>query len=125
VRSLPAFNYYTRITSPITLLPSSPTVRGFTANNLSGSVRYLRWRLERRIAHGSVAAACLTDHSVDGAVCAAACVVAHACRRARQLARQLDHVSLRRMVPGGPGVLPDGSLVTPSALVVPQDMQLV
>ena len=26
----------------MTLLPSSPTVRGFTANNLRGSVRYRR-----------------------------------------------------------------------------------
>jgi len=39
-RSSPAFNYYTRITFPMTLLPSSPTVRGFTANNLRSSIRY-------------------------------------------------------------------------------------
>jgi len=31
-------------------------------------------------------------------------------RRARRLATWLAHVSLRRMVRGGPGVLPDGSL---------------
>jgi len=42
VQSSLVFNYYTRITSPMTLLPNSPTVRGFTANNLRGSVRYLR-----------------------------------------------------------------------------------
>jgi len=40
--SSPVFNYYTRITSPMTLLTSSPTVRGFTANNLRGLVGYLR-----------------------------------------------------------------------------------
>jgi len=94
----------------MTLLPSSPTIRGFTANNLRDSVRYLRRRLEHRIARGSAAAACLTDRSVDGAVCAAARAAAHASRRARRLARRLARVSLRRMVRGGPGVLPDGSL---------------
>jgi len=109
-RSSPAFNYYTRIKPHMTVLPKSPTVKGFTANNLRDSVRYLRRRLERRIARGSLVAACLTDHSVDGAVYAAARAVAHASRRVRQLARRLARVSLRRMVRGGPGVLPDGSL---------------
>jgi len=109
-RSSPAFNYYTRITSPMTLLPSSPSVRGFTVNNLSGSVRYLRQQLECRIACSSVAAACLTDRSVDGVVCAAARTAVHASRRVQRLARQLARVSLRRMVRDGPGVLPDGSL---------------
>jgi len=42
-RSSLAFSYYTGITPPMTILPSSPTVKGFTVNNLSGSVRY-RWR---------------------------------------------------------------------------------
>jgi len=41
-RSSPAFSYYTGITPPMTILPSSPTVKGFTANNLRGSVRYLQ-----------------------------------------------------------------------------------
>jgi len=41
-RSSPAFSYYTVITPPMTILPSSPTVKGFTANNLRGSVRSLR-----------------------------------------------------------------------------------
>jgi len=48
---------------------------------------------------------------VDGAVCPAAHTAAHASRRARRLARRLTRVSLWRMVRGGPGVLPDGSLV--------------
>jgi len=109
-RSSPAFNYYTRMTSPMTLLPSSPIIRGFTANNLRGSVRYLRWRLERRIARGSAATACLTDCSVDSVVWAAARAAAHASRRVRRLARRLACVSLWRMVRGGPRVLPDGSL---------------
>jgi len=94
----------------MTLLPSSPTVRGFTAHNLRGSVRYLRRRLERQITRGSAATACLTDRSVDGAVSAAARAAAHASRRARRLARRLARVSLRRMVRGGPGILPDVSL---------------
>jgi len=114
----------------MTILPSLPPVKGFTANNLRGSVRYLRRRLERRIARGSAAAACLTDRSVDGVVCAAARAAAHASRRARRLARRLARVALaedsirdvpgvlpdgslaalRRMVRGGPSVLPDGSL---------------
>ena len=47
----------------MTVLLKSPTVKGFTANNLRGSVRYLRRRLERRIARGSAAAACLTDRT--------------------------------------------------------------
>ena len=109
-RSTPAYNYYTRITSPMVLLPSSPTIRGFTANNLRGSVRYLRQQLERQIARGSAATACLTDRSVDVAVCAAAHAAAHASRRARRLARRLTRVSLPRMVRGWSGVLPDGSL---------------
>jgi hypothetical protein len=41
-RSSPAFNYYTRIKPHTTVLLKSPTVKGFTANNLRGSVRYLR-----------------------------------------------------------------------------------
>ena len=109
-RSPPAFSYYTGITPPMTILPSSPTVKGFTANNLRGSVRYLRRHLERRIIHGAAAAACLTDRSVDGAVCTAARAVAHALRRAQRLARGLARVSLWRMVRGRPGVLPDGLL---------------
>ena len=108
--SSPAFNYYTRITSPMTLLPSSPTVRGFTANNLMGSVWYLRWGLERRIARGSEPTACLTDRSVDSVVWAAARTVAHASRQIQRLARRLACVSLRRLVGGRRGVLPDGSL---------------
>jgi len=40
-RSSPAFSYYTGITPPMTILPSLPTVKGFTVNNLRGSVRYL------------------------------------------------------------------------------------
>ena len=40
--SSPVFSYYTGITPPMTILPSSPTVKRFTANNLRGSVRYLR-----------------------------------------------------------------------------------
>jgi len=67
-RSSPAFSYYTGITPTMTILPSSPTVKGFTANNLRGSVRYLRRRLERRMVRGSTATACTTDRSVDGAV---------------------------------------------------------
>jgi len=55
--------------------------------------------------------ACLTDRSVDGVVYAAARTVAHASRQAERLARRLTRVSLRRMVRGGSGVLPDGSLV--------------
>jgi len=106
-----AFNYYTGITTPMTLLPSSPTVRGFTANNLKDSVRHLGRRLERQIACSSAAAACLTDHSVDGAVYAVPRAAAHTSRWARPLARRLARVLLRRMVRGGPGVLPDGSLV--------------
>jgi len=94
----------------MTLLPSSPTIRRFTANNLRGSVWYLRWQLERRIARSSTATACLTDHSVDGVVWAAARAAVHASRRIRQLARWLACVSLRRLVRGGPSVLPDGSL---------------
>jgi hypothetical protein len=39
-RSSPAFNYYTRIKPHTTVLLKSPTVKGFTANNLRGSVRY-------------------------------------------------------------------------------------
>jgi len=41
-RSSLAFGYYTGITPPMTFLPSLSTVKGFTANNLMGSVRYLR-----------------------------------------------------------------------------------
>ena len=41
-RSSLVFSYYTGITPPMTILPSSPTVKGFTANNLRGSVRYLQ-----------------------------------------------------------------------------------
>ena len=44
-------------------------------------------------------------------MCAAARLAAHASRRARRLARLLTWVSLRRMVRGVPGVLPDTSLV--------------
>ena len=84
--SSPAFNYYTRITSPMTLLPSSPTVRGFTANDLRGSVRF-----------GSVPAGCGLSAG------------SYAAPRQR-LARRIARISLRRMVRGGPGVLPDGSL---------------
>jgi len=78
----------------MTILPSSPTVKGFTANNLRGSVQYLRWWLERWITRGSAAAACLTDRSVNGTVYAAARVAAHASRRAQRLARWLASVSL-------------------------------
>jgi len=106
-----AFNYYTRITSPMTLLPSSPTVRGFTANNLRGSVRYLQRPLQHRIARGSAAAACLTDRSVDSVVCTVASPAAPASRRAPRPARLLTRVSLPRMVRGRPSVLPNGSLV--------------
>jgi len=68
MRSSPAFNYYTRITSPMTLLPSSPTIRGFTVNNLRGLVRSLRLRsngsldgsLGRRRLPSSCPAACAT-----------------------------------------------------------------
>ena len=109
--SLLAFNYYTGITSPMILLPSLPTDRGFTANNLRGSVLYLQWRLERRITRGSAATACLTDRSVDGGVYVVARVAAHVLRRAQRIARRLACVSLRRMVRGRPGVLPDDSLV--------------
>ena len=90
-RSSPAFNYYTRIKPHMTVLPRSPTVKGFTANNQRGSLQYLRRRLERRIVCGSAATACSTDRSMDGAVCAAA----------------------RRVVRGGPGGVPDGSLMSP------------
>jgi len=109
-RSSLAFNYYTRITSLMILLPSSPTVRGFTANNLRGLVRYLQRRLECRIVRGSAATACLMDRSVDGAVCTAARAVVHASRRACRPARRLTRISLRLMVRGGPGILPDSSL---------------
>ena len=169
--SSPAFNYYTRITSPMTLLPSSPTVRGFTANNLSGSVRYLRrpWattcttdrsvvaRCERRLARrrlrfDSYSAACPTAGRMSflfeagPAACPMAGAYRFGSRRARRLARQLARVAsadgsvetgpvycptarsyrfgsrrARRLARiasadgldrGGPGGLPDGSLVS-------------
>jgi len=93
MRSSLVFNYYTRITSPMTLLPSLRTIRGFTANNLG--VRFdicsSHWlRLECLITHGSAATACSTDRS---------CIsLADGLRRTWWLARQLTHVSLRRMV---------------------------
>jgi len=112
--SSPAFNYYTRITSPMTLLPSSPTVRGFTGNNLRGSVRYRR----RPPAAASAPVRTrlrsngLLDRSLGGWLGVRGGPRGGACssRRARRLARRLARVSLWRMVRGGPGVLPDGSL---------------
>jgi len=61
--SSPAFIYYTGITPPMTILPSSSTVKGFTANNLRGSVRSLRLRgngsLGGRRLPGGCPAACV------------------------------------------------------------------
>ena len=111
---MPVFNYYTRITSPMTLLPSSPTVRGFTANNLRGSVRYRqrpppaarapdRTRLRGNgLLVGSLGGRLGVRGGSFGGTCSS--------RGARRLARRLACVSLRWMVRGGPGVLPNSSL---------------
>jgi len=61
----------------MTVFLKSPTVKGFTANNLSGLVWYLRQRLERWIVHCSTAVACSTDRSVDSVACTVARAVAH------------------------------------------------
>ena len=106
MRSSPVFGYYTGITPHMIILLKSPTVKGFTANNLRGSVRYLRQRLERRIVCGSAAMACSTDRSVDGTVCAAARAVAHAVRLVLGGAPDDLCVSLRRMVRRLPGGCP-------------------
>jgi len=99
-RSPPAFNYYTTITSPMTLLPSSPTVRGFTANNLRGSVRY--WSrpparalgdLPQWVARQAAMAVGLTHAS-------AACVYRSGSRRARRLARRLACIASARLEMG-------------------------
>jgi len=69
-QSLPVFSYYTGITPPMTILPSSPTIKGFTANNLRGSVRSLRLR-----GNGSL------NRSLSGwhlpSSCPAACAMVH------------------------------------------------
>jgi len=131
-RSSPAFNYYTRITSPMTLLPSSSTVRGFTANNLRGSVRYLRrplaaaWAPDRTRLHGNG----LLDGSLGGrrgvrggshggacfetgpAACQTACsCIASADGSDRDVPGVLPDgllVALRRMVRRMPSGVPDG-----------------
>ena len=86
-RSSPAFNYYTRIKPHRTVLLKSPTVKGFTANNLRGSVRF-----------GSVPAGCGLSAG------------SYAAPR-QQLARRLARgASAEDSIRDGPGVLSDGSL---------------
>jgi len=98
----------------MTLLPSSPTVRGFTANNLRGSVRYRRRppAAARAPDRTRLRGNGLLDGSLGGRLGVRGGSRGGACnsRRARRLARRLARVSLWRMVRGGPGVLPDGSL---------------
>ena len=98
----------------MTILPSSPPINGFTENNLRGSVRY-RQRppaaarvLDRTRLHGNglLGGSLGGQLGVRGGSCGGTC----SSRRARRLARRLARVSLRRMVRGGPGILPDGSL---------------
>ena len=99
---------------PMTILPSSPPVKRFTVNNLRGSVGYRRrppaaaQAPDRTRFRGNG----LLDGSLGGQLGVRGGSRGSACssRRARWLARWLARVSLRRMVRGGPGVLPDGSL---------------
>jgi len=87
-----------RITSHMIVLLKSPTVKEFTANNLRGSVRYLRWRLEHRIVRGSVATARSTDRLVDGAVRAVAPAAARSVRHGPCGLSVSSLVALRRIV---------------------------
>ena len=104
MRSSPALSCYTKITSLMTILPSSPTVNGFTANNLRGSVRYWN-RPQARTA--------VRDGGWFDA-CPAACPTAFASLRfeagpaaARRLARG---PSSDGSIRDEPGVLPEGPL---------------
>ena len=96
----------------MTVLPRSPTVKGFTVNNLRGSVRY--WNRPPTGALGS-----LPSSSRDGGA------TADGLTHARRLARRLAYIASVRDGPGGslvslrrdgsvregPGVLPDSLLV--------------
>ena len=79
----------------MTVLPRSPTVKGFTVNNLRGSVRY--WNRPPTGTLGS-----LPSSSRDGGA------TADGLTHARRLARRLAYIASVRE---GPGVLPDSLLV--------------
>ena len=115
-RSLPAFSYYTGITPPMTILPSLPTIKGFTVNNLRGSVRY--WNRSPALTLGDLPngprggsrrrRVCRMPGSVlDGLRISfqfetgpAACPTARSCHFGRS--------ALRQMVQRMPGGVPDG-----------------
>ena len=114
-RSSPVFSYYTGITPPMTILPSSPTVKGFTANNLRGSVRYLqrplaaasapdRTRLRGNgLLDGSHGGRRGVRRTSPGGACFETGPAA--CQTARSCIASADGSDRDR-----PGVLPDGSL---------------
>jgi len=136
MRSSPVFSYYTGITPPITILPSSPTVKGFTADNLRGSVRY--WRCPPAAARAPDLMQLRGNSLLDGllggrrgvygglhgSACfetgPAACQIARSCiasadcsRRARHLARRLARgASAQDSIRDGRCVLPGGSLAS-------------
>jgi len=108
-RSSPAFSYYTGITPPMTILPSSPTVKGFTANNLRGSVRYWSRPPARALGDLPQWLARQAAMTVGLTHASAASVYRSGSRRARRLARRLARIASARDRPGG---LPGGSLVS-------------
>jgi len=98
----------------MTILPSLPPVKGFTANNLRGSVWYRRRppAAARAPDRTQLRGNGLLDGSLSGRLGVRSGSHGGACssRRTQRLARRLARVSLWRMVRDGPSILPDGSL---------------